>query len=62
MLFIGCHLSTPGGFAATVATAEVLGANTFAYFTRTPRGSRARAEYLPDCRTAMENMHALPLG
>ena len=54
MLFIGCHLSTTGGFAATVDTAAELGANTFAYFTRNPRGSRARAEDLPDCRKAME--------
>ena len=62
MLFIGCHLSTTGGFAATVDTAAELGANTFAYFTRNPRGSRARAEDLPDCRKAMEKMNDLSFG
>lgn len=62
MLFIGCHLSTTGGFAATVDTAAELGANTFAYFTRNPRGSRARVEDLPDCRKAMEKMNDLSFG
>lgn len=29
--FIGCHLSTTGGFVATVRTAQSIGANTFAF-------------------------------
>ena len=52
--FIGCHLSTTGGFAATVRTAESIGANTFAFFTRNPRGSRAKAEDPADAAAAMK--------
>ena len=44
MGYFGCHLSTTGGYLATVKTAESIGANTFAYFTRNPRGSKAKAE------------------
>ena len=42
MLFVGCHLSTTGGFYKTVETAISIGANTFAFFTRNPRGSKAK--------------------
>jgi len=52
--FIGCHLSTTGGFAATVRTAESIGANTFAFFTRNPRGSKAKAEDPADAAKAVE--------
>lgn len=43
MLTIGCHLSTSKGFAAMGKTAVELGANTFAFFTRNPRGGAAKA-------------------
>ncbi|NLD17590.1 MAG: deoxyribonuclease IV [Tissierellia bacterium] len=43
MFTIGCHLSTTGGFEAMGKTALKIGANTFQYFTRNPRGSRAKA-------------------
>ena len=52
--YLGCHLSTTGGFAATVRTAESIGANTFAFFTRNPRGSKAKAEDPADAAAAME--------
>ena len=52
--FIGCHLSTTGGFVATVRTAQSIGANTFAFFTRNPRGSKAKAENPADAAAAME--------
>ena len=42
MGYFGCHLSASRGFAAMVETAEKIGADTFAYFTRNPRGSRAK--------------------
>ena len=38
MLHIGCHLSFSGGYLARGKEALALGADTFAYFTRTPRG------------------------
>ena len=43
MLHIGCHLSSSGGFLAMGRTALELGADTFQFFTRNPRGSRAKA-------------------
>ena len=43
MLHIGCHLSSTKGFAAMGRTALELGADTFQFFTRNPRGSRAKA-------------------
>ncbi len=42
MLTIGCHLSSARGFAAMGETALELGANTFAFFTRNPRGGKAK--------------------
>ena len=42
MLHIGCHLSSTKGFAAMGRTAMDLGADTFQFFTRNPRGSRAK--------------------
>ena len=54
MLYLGCHLSSSGGNAAMVRTAMELGANTFAFFTRNPRGSYAKALDIADCRQAME--------
>lgn len=43
MLKIGCHLSSSRGFLAMGRTAVSIGANTFQFFTRNPRGSRAKA-------------------
>jgi apurinic endonuclease (APN1) len=42
MLKIGCHLSASGGYLAMGKTAERIGANTFAFFTRNPRGGAAK--------------------
>ena len=42
MLYIGCHLSSSRGFAAMGRQALELGANTFQFFTRNPRGSKAK--------------------
>jgi len=43
MFFIGCHLSSSDGFEAMGKTALAVGANTFQFFTRNPRGSKAKA-------------------
>ncbi len=48
MLHIGCHLSSAGGFAAMGRQALSLGADTFQFFTRNPRGGRARPLNLAD--------------
>ena len=52
MLFVGCHLSASDGNAAMVRTALEIGANTFAFFTRNPRGSKAKAQDPADCEKA----------
>ena len=41
-LLIGCHLSTANGYAAMADDAVSIGATTFAFFTRNPRGGNAR--------------------
>ena len=53
MGYFGCHLSASGGNMAMVNTAESIGANTFAFFTRNPRGSKAKAEDPVDAAAAM---------
>lgn len=42
MLRIGCHLSSSKGFLAMAKTAEEIGASTFQFFTRNPRGGAAK--------------------
>lgn len=42
MFRIGCHISSAGGYLAMAKRAEALGANTFAFFTRNPRGGSAK--------------------
>lgn len=42
MLYIGCHLSCSKGYAAMGRQASEIGANTFAFFTRNPRGGSAK--------------------
>ena len=41
-LRLGCHLSSAGGFLAMGETAAKIGANTFQFFTRNPRGGAAK--------------------
>ncbi|AHF06561.1 deoxyribonuclease IV [Desulfitobacterium metallireducens] len=43
MLNIGCHLSVSKGFEAMGKEALKINANTFQFFTRNPRGSKAKA-------------------
>jgi deoxyribonuclease-4 len=43
MLNIGCHLSSAKGFLAMGQTALTIGASTFQFFTRNPRGGSAKA-------------------
>lgn len=54
MAFFGCHLSASAGNRAMVETALSIGADTFAFFTRNPRGSKAKKEDPDDCAKAME--------
>ena len=43
MLKIGCHLSSSAGYLAMGEDAVKIGADTFAFFTRNPRGGSAKA-------------------
>ena len=52
MNYIGCHLSATGGYTKMVETALSIGADTFAFFTRNPRGSRAKQEDPADAARA----------
>ena len=62
MIYIGCHLSATGGNAAMVQTAQKIGANTFAFFTRNPRGSKAKPEDPADCLKAVQLLQQLEFG
>ena len=62
MLYIGCHLSASAGNMEMVRVAQSIGANTFAFFTRNPRGSKARKEDLDDCAQAVEALQAGSFG
>ncbi len=42
MFKIGCHLSSSKGYLAMGETAKSIGANTFQFFTRNPRGGAAK--------------------
>ncbi len=42
MFTIGCHLSSSKGYLAMGETATSIGANTFQFFTRNPRGGAAK--------------------
>ncbi len=62
MPYLGCHMSVSKGFLDTVNTAAAIGADTFAFFTRNPRGSRARQEDSADAHAAMDRMAELGFG
>lgn len=57
MFRIGYHVSAAGGYTAMGRRAAALGANTFAFFTRNPRGGNAKAvepadvaQFLAECK------------
>lgn len=51
MLTIGCHLSSAKGYTAMAKEAEKIHANTFQFFTRNPRGARAKEINPEDVKT-----------
>ena len=62
MNYIGCHLSASAGYLAMVKTAESIGANTFAFFTRNPRGSKAKREDPVDAAKAVAALEEKKFG
>ncbi len=64
MFYIGCHLSPSAGYRAMGETALSIGATTFQFFTRNPRGSKAKAidpEDMAALRALLEEHHFGPL-
>lgn len=56
MLHIGCHLSSTDGFLAMGKTALSIGADTFQFFTRNPRGGAAKPFDKEDAAKLVELM------
>ena len=56
MLNIGCHLSTSKGFKNMGKEALSIGANTFQFFTRNPRGGKAKDIDAKDVNELLEIM------
>ena len=54
MFHIGSHISSAKGYAAMGRQAVRLGADTFAFFTRNPRGGSAKAISQPDVEQYLE--------
>lgn len=62
MFYIGCHLSCSKGFTAMERDAERIGATTFQFFTRNPRGSSVKALDLEDIREFLKRKEEKGLG
>ena len=62
MGYFGCHLSASGGNLNMVKVAQSIGANTFAFFTRNPRGSKAKPEDPADCAAAVAALQEKSFG
>ncbi|MEG0291521.1 MAG: deoxyribonuclease IV [Anaerovoracaceae bacterium] len=58
MINIGCHLSTTKGFANMAKEALGINANTFAFFTRNPRGGKSKDIDPEDLRVFLELIEA----
>ncbi len=54
MLTIGCHLSSSKGYLAMGKEAVKIDANTFQFFTRNPRGTKAKAMNPEDVKRYLE--------
>ena len=62
MLYLGCHLSASGGYAAMCCTARSICANTFQFFTRNPRGGNAKATDEKDIKKLADIMKEYEFG
>lgn len=58
MLTIGAHLSASKGYTAMLKQAKEIGANTFQFFTRNPRGGSAKAIDENDVKTFLSLMES----
>ncbi|HHU53162.1 MAG TPA: deoxyribonuclease IV [Clostridiaceae bacterium] len=60
--FIGAHVSVGKGYEDMVDRAVAMGANTFAFFLRNPRGGSARALNVDDMEKAREKLESHEFG
>ncbi len=58
MLTIGYHTSTTSGFVKTMEEVKTYGASTFQFFTRNPRGSKARELDMADMEKFIRQKNA----
>ena len=62
MIYIGCHLSVTDGYAAMGKTMSRFGGNTFAFFTRNPRGGKTKPLVPEDAEALLSHMRAEHFG
>ena len=62
MIYIGCHLSVTDGYAAMGKTMSRFGGNTFAFFTRNPRGGKTKPLDPEDAEALLSHMRAEHFG
>lgn len=60
--YIGCHLSCSKGFLHMAKEAKSIGANTFQFFTRNPRGGKAKDIDPADVEQFLEFGRGMGLG
>ena len=61
-MFVGCHLSSSAGFLAMGETALSIGADTFQFFTRNPRGGAAKPFNKADAAALVKLLEANHFG
>ena len=62
MIYIGCHLSVGDGYEAMGKTMKAFGGNTFAFFTRNPRGGKTKELVPGDAEALCALMQAEKFG
>lgn len=61
-MYLGAHMSISKGYSKAVEAASSIGANTFQFFTRNPRGAGAKALDLKDVEKAYDLAKAKDFG
>lgn len=62
MFYIGCHLSCAKGYLQMAKEAEKIGATTFQFFTRNPRGGSVKALDEADIAAFLKKKEELGIG
>ncbi len=62
MIYIGCHLSVTDGYKAMGETISRFGGNTFAFFTRNPRGGKTKPIAPEDTEGLLAHMRKESFG